>query len=331
MTKKIWTVQLAEGEHTIQLEHGVLSNKRTITINGQITEQGKLSLFDFGGDYPFKIGEHSAMLHLRFGWVRYQYDLSIDGVSVTSGQPVAPLLPMPRWALIFIAACLFIPIFTLGGAVPATLGLSGAYVCASIARRRNWHTALRAGLSIGVTAMCWGLTLVALSTILSGRTLFSDQTVWREFTSPVGGYSVLMPGRAKEQTQAVDTVAGSIELYAAAIDDRTGTYIAMYSDYPITVTQSIDPQALLDSSRDGAVASSKGQLISDRKISIDQYPGREIQVSIPAQSGQSASLIVNRYYLVDLRLYQVMVVLPNAQAPSADALKFMNSFKLLKK
>jgi hypothetical protein len=331
MAKKIWTVQLADGEHTIQLEHGLFSNKRTISIDGQMAEQGQFSLFDFGGDYPFKIGAHSAMLHMRFGWVRYQYDVSLDGVSVTTQQPVEPLRPMPRWALIFIAACLFIPLFTLGGAVPATLGLSGAYACVSIARRRSWNTALRAGLSIGVTAVCWGLTLVALGTILSGRTLFNTQAAWREFTSTAGGYSVLMPGNAKEQAQVVDTATGKVDLYSATIDDRTGTYIAMYSDYPANITQGVDPQTLLDSSRDGAVASSRGQLINDRKISIDQYPGREIQVGIPPENGQSANLIVNRYYLVDQRLYQVMVVLPNAQTPSADALKFMDSFKLLKK
>lgn len=327
----MWTVQLEDGQHAIELEHGPFSARQTVSIDGQVAEHGQISFIDFGGDYPFKIGQHAAQLHARFGWVRYHYDVSIDGVSLETGQPVMPLLPLPRWALILIAVCLFIPLFTLGGALPAAIGLTGAYVCAVIARRPNWTAARRAGLSIGVTVACWGLLLVFLNTVLNGRTLFNAEAAWREFTSTDGGYSISMPGNPIEQTQSVDTAAGSVDLHSVSLDDRTGTYIAMYSDFPANVVQQSDPQALLDASRDGAVANSKGQLINDRKISTDQFPGREIQVSVPADIGQSASLIVDRYYLVDQRLYQTMVIMQNAQAPSNDALKFLDSFKLLKK
>ena len=54
--KKSWTVQSSDGTRVVEVERGLLSNKRTIRVDGQVVEQGQFSAFDFGGDYPFQLG-----------------------------------------------------------------------------------------------------------------------------------------------------------------------------------------------------------------------------------------------------------------------------------
>lgn len=113
-----------------------------------------------------KLPDGSA-LSVRFG--------SIEGAPFLKGFHVirngAPLPgsaadPVPAWAWIFMVACAFIPVITLGGALPAVIGVSGMSAIATLARRQQWSVGLRVGASAGVTLSCWfslGLLLVALS------------------------------------------------------------------------------------------------------------------------------------------------------------------------
>jgi hypothetical protein len=51
MTKKSWTIQLENESHTVDMEHNLFSNKRTIRVDDQVVEQGSFSAIDLGGDY----------------------------------------------------------------------------------------------------------------------------------------------------------------------------------------------------------------------------------------------------------------------------------------
>ncbi len=331
MTKHVWSINLEDGSHTIEFERGVWSTKHTIRVDGQVVYQGRSYATDFGTDDSFQIGPHACTVHTRTIWTKVEYDLSIDGLSITTGQPVAPRVPLPKWAWLFMIACMAIPLITLGGALAGAIGFGGAYVCLDIARRSTWQPRRRAAISAGVTLTCYALLVLVLVTTTNARTLFSaGQTGWQEFRSTAGGYSIVMPGKPIEQKQTVDTSGGSVDLYSASIDNQSGSYIAMYADYPASAVGQSDPQKLLDSSRDGAVANSGGTLVSEQKLLLNNNPGREIQVSVPAQNGQAAVLIVDRYFLVGQRLYQTMAIIPNGQQVSAEAQKFLDSFKLLK-
>ncbi len=331
MTKNVWSITLEDSLHTIEFERGVWSTKHTIRVDGQVVHEGRSYATDFGTDDSFQIGKHACTVHTRTHWTKIDYDLSIDGLSITTGQPASLRVPLPKWAWIFIVACIAVPIITLGGALAGAIGFGGAYVCLDIARRSAWQTRRRVVVSAGVTLLCYALLVLLLVTTTNVRTLFSaGQTAWQEFTSTAGGYSIVMPGKPIEQKQAVDTTGGSVDLYSASIDNQSGSYIAMYADYPANAVGQSDPQKLLDGSRDGAVANSGGTLVSEQKLLLNNNPGREIQVSVPAQNGQAAVLIVDRYFLVGQRLYQTMAIIPNSQQVSADARKFLDSFKLLK-
>jgi hypothetical protein len=66
---------------------------------------------------------------------------------------------LPGWGWVFVVACGVIPVITLGGAVPALLGIGGAAVCATLSKRPNWPTPRRVLACAGVTVGAWFLFL----------------------------------------------------------------------------------------------------------------------------------------------------------------------------
>jgi acetyl-CoA acetyltransferase len=62
---------------------------------------------------------------------------------------------LPGWAWPFVALCLFIPVSTLGGAIPVGLGLAGAMGAATLAKDAERSKRTRVALCAGVTALAW--------------------------------------------------------------------------------------------------------------------------------------------------------------------------------
>ena len=73
----------------------------------------------------------------------------------------------------------------------------------------------------------------------------------------------------------------------------------------------------------------QGRVSSEKKISLGntKYPGRDIVVTM----GQPKGLMHNRIYLVDGRLYQVMVLGTKAFTESREARQVLDSFALTRK
>ena len=331
MPKKSWTVQLEDGTHTVEMEHNLLSSRRTIRVDGQVVEQGKFSVVDFGGDYPFPIGERQAVLHMRMNGVWYKYDVSVGGFSVQTGKPVWPMQPMPRWSWIFVVACILIPVITLGGLVPILIGAGGAYVCAVIGRSPTRTKPAKIGISVGATVLSWALLIAFISTVTGGRTLLTlGQPNWQEYQSQAGRYSILMPGKPKEQTQSVEAEAGTLKVYLTIVEDRSVAYATAYWDYPAEYIRSTEANDLLDSIVQNAVASADGKLTRQTDFPLTVYRGREVEFETPVQGSQPAMLIKVRYFLVNDRLYQVMVVALQRQGLPDPAQKFFDSFKLIR-
>jgi hypothetical protein len=134
-------------------------------------EVGRIS----GGFDALRLGESFALpngsslraqLVMEKSWAGKvpQLHLYVDGKPVPGSEAV----PLPRWAYLFIAACVAIPIVTLGGAIPAGIGGGGAAACAALARDESNTTGKRIVYCVAVTALCWAafgtfLTLVGLA------------------------------------------------------------------------------------------------------------------------------------------------------------------------
>lgn len=149
---------------------------------------------------------------------------------------------------------------------------------------------------------------------------------WKEFTSKEGLFRVLMPGTPKQHTAEAESDFGKGVLHMnTAQADRT-LYGAHYLDYPAEIKKA-PIQKVLDASRDGALANLEGKLVSEKDIKLDKYPGREVQIEV----AEGKRLFRARVYLVEQRMYQVVVFGTKAAATSKEADKFIDSFTLTKK
>jgi hypothetical protein len=151
-------------------------------------------------------------------------------------------------------------------------------------------------------------------------------TKLEDFAPKGGRFAVQMPGPPKEQTNKVNTAVGPIDVHMFVLSpDPNTAYIVGYSDYPEEMIKKSDIQKVLDGARDGAVKNVNGKLDWEKKITIDKHPGRDFAISTEHFEGR------DRIYLVNARLYQVMVVGSKDFITDKVAQKFLDSFKLTEK
>ena len=144
---------------------------------------------------------------------------------------------------------------------------------------------------------------------------------WVNYSSTAGRFSIHMPAQPQVQETPVDTAAGKLINHLFLAFKGKAAFAISYADYP---SNAANPQEVLNSVREGAVKGIKGTLISGKEITHKGYPGREFKAS--TQGG----VYTSRIFLVNARLYQMVVVVPTAEAGShaADVNRFLNSFDL---
>jgi hypothetical protein len=144
----------------------------------------------------------------------------------------------------------------------------------------------------------------------------------RLFSTDEGRFTAWMPAAPKGEK----LTAAGVPLKAFNVEEKDGAYVVAYADMPVARGVSADQaQTALDFARDGMVRNVNAQLTGESRIWLaGKYPGREVRAELPGKVG----IVRARLYLVDRRLYQVMVVGRAPWANSADAGQFLNSFAL---
>jgi len=168
--------------------------------------------------------------------------------------------------------------------------------------------------------------VVGLILAFAGATLAADPSDFKPFTPKEGGFTVSFPGKPDVSTSTTTTELGDVDMHqfvAKRTKDKE-TYALIYCDLPADLVKDADPEKLLDRLRDGGVASVHGKPAKENKIKLDANPGRELEVS-----GVGGTRLW-RLYLVNGRLYQ-LIVTTDAGRPSAERAKtFFGSFRLAK-
>jgi hypothetical protein len=67
----------------------------------------------------------------------------------------AAVRAVPGWAYLFALACGVIPVLSLGGFIPAMIGIGGASSCIKISSSGSLPGVVRVFLCIGITIGCW--------------------------------------------------------------------------------------------------------------------------------------------------------------------------------
>ncbi len=146
-----------------------------------------------------------------------------------------------------------------------------------------------------------------------------------EFHSDAGRFKVLMPG--KPPVTELKTPAGI--MHVVQVETKTGAYLAGWIDLPLDAADTAEKaQARLDRARDGMIASIKGKLLREKKITLeDKHPGRDLLADV---SAPDQGRLRGRLFLVENRLYQVIVVGTRGFTESEEADRVLDSFALTK-
>ena len=156
-----------------------------------------------------------------------------------------------------------------------------------------------------------------------------SETVWKEFKSAQGRFSIALPGTPKEEVGTQDTKIGKLTMHYFDLETDLGHYLLTYVDVPVSPTTPEDTKAALDSSRDQALANG-ARLLLENDISVAGFVGRELLIE------QNGLILKARYFFVKGRLYQIMLLLRRNTVfsngkPSANPASYTDLFQMVSK
>ena len=99
MAHKVWTFQMEDGIHTVEMDHGYYSGKKTIAVDGRVAWQDTGSsnaLRNAKGTYPFQFNGHSCAINITTNGISYFYELVVEGQKVEPGQQLNPTVVQSR-------------------------------------------------------------------------------------------------------------------------------------------------------------------------------------------------------------------------------------------
>jgi hypothetical protein len=153
---------------------------------------------------------------------------------------------------------------------------------------------------------------------------------WEEYNAQDESFTIQMPGKATESVQRQSTPAGEYKMHLAmVVHNQGGAFIAAYADYPSNFSN-IPAQSLLDLAAQGALNRSNATLVSKKNISLDGYPGLELEM-LPPKNIPGGGRMVTRIYWVAPRIYILFGGAEKSSETDAMLARYFESFKLRRK
>lgn len=153
---------------------------------------------------------------------------------------------------------------------------------------------------------------------------------WINVASADAGFTVLMPAKPAEKAEPVKGHPG-VENHLMTLETKLAGYVVSYTQFPDDVTDPAAIKVMLDRGREGGIASSGGELKSEKEIKLNGYFGREWMLELPG-----GFLATARAYWAKRRLYQTVFVIAPQAGDSPEVIKlrqevatrFLDSFRL---
>ncbi|HLK58579.1 MAG TPA: DUF4328 domain-containing protein [Chthonomonadaceae bacterium] len=144
---------------------------------------------------------------------------------------------------------------------------------------------------------------------------------WKEYSPPMGEFTVLMPGDPKPQTQT----DGGVTVHLFQSSDGTTQYVASYIDVgqggPI-----LNPQAVLDALKKAKAEGLEGELAEEQSVTVGSQQGEDYTLLHP--HGPGMQNMRSRTFIVGNRLFQFMVMGDDTVLHGPDVDKFYNSIRV---
>lgn len=147
------------------------------------------------------------------------------------------------------------------------------------------------------------------------------------YTYKKGGFSIWFPGEPKEMNQQVPIYATPRNLSIYAYTKAKTVYTVLHFDLTSYERNNYTPESFLDEGTLDSFSRFDGETIKKEPITLNGYKGMEVAGSM--LKGEMEVLIRTRAYLVEGRLYALMVMGMADDVRDADTDRFFDSFKLL--
>ncbi len=166
MAEQKWVYEFGEQSHTVEIKTEDSNGQHVVTFDGEEIEQ-------MGDDPPhtaeqtliqFDAGDHLVYIKANSEASSWSYSLSVDYKSTSPKSKKFSVSKPPGWVWGFVAACVLIPIISLGGFVPIGLAASGSLLCYNFSKRAGYDTASRIVGCLMITLLVWG-TFIAIGVI----------------------------------------------------------------------------------------------------------------------------------------------------------------------
>ena len=171
-----------------------------------------------------------------------------------------------------------------------------------------------------------GLSLM-LAVVLSVAAGCGDPT-WREVAAPDGGFRIKMRGDPRVEERNLDTPAGKITGHLYSLDAKDSVFAVGFADYPRQILQGAPPSRMFANLRDSWLKRIDGR--PEGNATDIKLDGKWVGMEFTARGkleGRDAWMR-GRLYLVDNRLYQLIVFGNKETIPVSDINQFMGSFKV---
>ena len=154
-----WNVNIGQNSHVVQFDPGKRKKNMRLIVDGAETPI-KLSFMQniTGLDHEFTLEGIPCHFVLRGS----KADLAVNGTYIDSKKAYTPLRKPGPLTWVFVVLCLAIPVVSLGGALPAVLGVAGAMGCLFVSTAPQLQLPVRVTLCVLITAVAWGLLAVLL-------------------------------------------------------------------------------------------------------------------------------------------------------------------------
>lgn len=181
-------------------------------------------------------------------------------------------------------------------------------------------------------AACTSNTLVAEKTNQSPTTQASAAPKstpvsitqdWYNYTAKDGSYTAKFPRQPKEQDNSTNTKLGEIKFVQVMYEDKAKEqlYMTQSNKYPVDPSQ-LNAEKVLDGVRDGYTKNNR-KLISEKKISRNGFPGRELIVQDKNKLVMKSQIFVNT---ARSTMHLVMVGAGDGNVDFPEAKAFLDSF-----
>ncbi len=145
---------------------------------------------------------------------------------------------------------------------------------------------------------------------------------WREFNSPEGGFTVLLPSRPARASRELVLAGGKTTMHMVSAHAPEMAFGVGYADLPAGT----DPARALDEGRTALVKNIGGRVTAER--ALEGVTGVEFEAD--GEAGDHPMRLAARVIVYGNRYYQVVLVARTARAGEVDRTIFPGSFKLIR-